>query len=409
MQIDHYHEFEGVRFFPRRRRLLHLATNISHSLTPKQSALLMLLIRNQGEVVTYGEIKFELWAGNSVEVDVDRNIKEVVHTLRKALGKAAAGKIETVTGKGYRLNCKTISNQEADLVQNDARLVNLESASEKETEERAASQSSQSITSNQGAPRLRALAGDHLWYVMTSCALYSLLYPIALLAEIAYRFDRFGATVLKLAPLAFLWIFTTSITGLVIGWQWRQREKRSGMIVSLLIFTAAGLILYAVSGLFLPSVPITEATFQTYTAHGAFLKDTCYFLFLATLFLILPFHLVLSLRKETQAGNSDRVCNFLEREKLSFAPGNVVYLKVWWLGLILLCLAIASPIFTANLFERLKPTAYMNLFMQLVIWRLLLYLALGLQCLLWYYWSLNEIKRECLKPKSSSMQPTSAV
>jgi DNA-binding winged helix-turn-helix (wHTH) protein len=410
MQMDFYYELEGVRFFPRQRRLLHLTTNITHSLTPKQSNLLILLIRNQGVLVTYDEIRFEVWAGNSVEVDVDRNIKEVVHTLRKALGKAAAGKIETITGKGYRLTCKVISNQETEFAQDDRPPTNLSSGIEKESEkDKALQNNNQQITDIKAASGLYRMAGGHFWYLIVSCALYSLLYSIALVAEIAYRFDRFGATALKIAPMVFLWILTTSIAGSAIDWQWIQRERRSGIIASLLIFTGAGLILYVVLGLFLPSVSITEATFQTYTAHGAYLKDTCYFLFLAILFLILPFHFILSLQKEMRAGGCNQVSNFLEREKLSVAPRNVIYLRVWWLGLILLCIAIASPVLTAYLFDRLKPSVYMNLFMQLVIWRLLLYLVLGLQCLLWYYWSLNEIKRECVKPERSLMHPTSAV
>ncbi len=37
----------------------------------------------------------------------------------------------------------------------------------------------------------------------------------------------------------------------------------------------------------------------------------------------------------------------------------------------------------------------MNLFTQLVFWRLLLFFGLGVEGLIWYSKSLDEIKREC--------------
>jgi hypothetical protein len=70
---------------------------------------------------------------------------------------------------------------------------------------------------------------------------------------------------------------------------------------------------------------------------------------------------------------------------------------VWWLGLFLFVAAVLSPIMVAHLFENLKPNPHINLFMQLVEWRVLTYLVLGLECLLWYYRSLNDLKRECLE------------
>ncbi len=70
------------------------------------------------------------------------------------------------------------------------------------------------------------------------------------------------------------------------------------------------------------------------------------------------------------------------------------YIRVWQLGLLLLAAAVVSLALTANLFNNLKPGAYMHLFMQLVQWRQVLHFALGMECVLWYYWSLNELKRQ---------------
>lgn len=116
-QIDGYYEFEGVRFFPDQRCLLHINTNISLSLTPKQNSFLTLLIKKQGNLVPYSELKLKVWPGNSGEVDLDRNIKEIMHTLRKSLGKTAASKVETITRKGYRLKSAVAFKGDADSVQ----------------------------------------------------------------------------------------------------------------------------------------------------------------------------------------------------------------------------------------------------------------------------------------------------
>jgi len=105
---------------------------------------------------------------------------------------------------------------------------------------------------------------------------------------------------------------------------------------------------------------------------------------------------VLAIQKELQAGERSFVLGLLVGERRSPVPRGAIYLRVWWLGFFLFVVAVISPALTAHLFDNLKPSPYINLFMQLVQWRLLLYLALALECLLWYYRFLNEIKRECL-------------
>ena len=79
-------------------------------------------------------------------------------------------------------------------------------------------------------------------------------------------------------------------------------------------------------------------------------------------------------------------------------PKGTVYLKVWWLGVLLIIATVLSPILIAHLFENLKPHLNMNLFMQLVLWRTLLYLLLAMECLLWYSLSLNRLKLLVLEP-----------
>jgi hypothetical protein len=167
-------------------------------------------------------------------------------------------------------------------------------------------------------------------------------------------------------------------------------------------FILAGLILYASLALFLPELPITEAGFQTYTAHGAYLKNVYYFLPLAIVFLIIPFHFVISMQKELQAGKHNRAHALLSGRRRSAAPAGTIYIKPLWLGIVLSVTIPLALLFTAHLFENLKSGKYMNLFMQLVQWRLLLFFILGMECLIWYNRALNGIKRDCLIYKAHS-------
>ncbi|HEY0172357.1 MAG TPA: hypothetical protein VGB98_15150, partial [Pyrinomonadaceae bacterium] len=169
-----------------------------------------------------------------------------------------------------------------------------------------------------------------------------------------------------------------------------------GLTLSVLTFALAGLLLYGVLGWFLPNVPITRARFQTYPAHGAYLKSIYYFLPLAAVFLILPYHFVIATRREVRAGGGRLALALLAGRRLAIAPAGAVYVRGLWLGLTLAAAAVAAVMGTAHLVENLVPGKHMGLFTQLVQWRLAIYFSLGLACLVWYSRSLEEIKRECL-------------
>jgi hypothetical protein len=114
------------------------------------------------------------------------------------------------------------------------------------------------------------------------------------------------------------------------------------------------------------------------------------------LFLILPFHFVLLTQGELKAGRACLVLDVLLGGRRSAPPAGSIYLKVGWLGLALAVAALVSVAVLAHLFENLLPSEHLNLFIQSVQWRTLLYFGLGLECLVWYYRSLGRIKRTCL-------------
>ncbi len=99
------YEFNGFRFYPDERTLLRIVDNYSFRLMPKANSLLFMLIKHRGEVVTYDEMKKEVWA--EAPYVLTHTIRETKHALTKVLGENA-GNLETITGKGYRLNIDRI-------------------------------------------------------------------------------------------------------------------------------------------------------------------------------------------------------------------------------------------------------------------------------------------------------------
>lgn len=244
--------------------------------------------------------------------------------------------------------------------------------------------------------RLQRRFGGHLWHVVVGCCLYAALYSLALVLEVSYHFDHYYPSVILLSPVVFIWITLTSAFGLGADWKTTLRGRTVGLLFSSVTFVTAALLLYFALGLYLPNHPITEANFPAYPAHGAFLKDTYYFLPLGVVFLVLPYHLVVTMQNELQAGRYRLAMALLMNERWSVVPGGAIYLRVWWLCITLFCAFVVSLTLTSHLFENLKPGIYTGLFVQLVQWRLVIYFVLGVECLIWYYRSLNEIKHECL-------------
>lgn len=83
----HNYEFEGFRYFPDKRLLTRLRDNHPFNLTLKENALLLALINRRREVITYEDLKAEVWPDNpNVQV---HTIRETKHTLGKLLGQSA--------------------------------------------------------------------------------------------------------------------------------------------------------------------------------------------------------------------------------------------------------------------------------------------------------------------------------
>ncbi|MGK0603180.1 winged helix-turn-helix domain-containing protein [Yokenella regensburgei] len=73
-------------------------------LPPKELAVLSVLVRNAGEIVTKDQLIDEVWYGGIVS---DESLTRCIYTLRRCLGEDKTIRyIDTVYGKGYRFTAK---------------------------------------------------------------------------------------------------------------------------------------------------------------------------------------------------------------------------------------------------------------------------------------------------------------
>ena len=104
MQSVVSYEFAQFRLNPDQRTLLRDDSVVS--LTPKAFDLLLALVRRSGELMTYAELKQEVWP-ESQHVE-DKTLTQTIYTLRSALGDSSTEQkyIENVPKRGYRFAAK---------------------------------------------------------------------------------------------------------------------------------------------------------------------------------------------------------------------------------------------------------------------------------------------------------------
>jgi DNA-binding winged helix-turn-helix (wHTH) protein len=368
-----FFEFEGLRLYPETQILVRLHDNQKYDLRKKVCEFLVALLRKPNALVSYEELRDQVWPDvRDVEAAKGR-MRETKRSLDQLLGditKRPRALIDTVSGKGYKLNGHVISSLDE-----------------------AGSVSNSSTPTTIPAPLL--VYKIPLAQILLASTAYGLMYVDALLLEIAFKWDNYGEKALWFSPLVFGWVSGTSITALLLDWRLTQQGKSSGLVLSIGIVALSAGVIYVSLLPFLPNGPITQTSLQASTAQAAYLKNVgLYFLPLTIAFLLIPFHAVSVLRREVRFGSCERIVDAFSQRK-QMASGIGLLISVRLLGLVLLAAAITSLALTYRLFDHLEVSPYLNLFSILAIVRLLLYFGFGAECLVWYSLSLSDIQRQC--------------
>jgi DNA-binding winged helix-turn-helix (wHTH) protein len=389
------YEFDGFLLDPERQSLMKGGEPLQ--LSPKAFELLLFLVEKSGQTLSKDQIFARVWGSTLVG---DNNFHVTLHSVRRKIGDSARRPkyiLRSASGYRFAANVKQIYSH---TVENRATAAALSASPVKDDDYNCESPVSIANRFN-----LDYLFGRWSLHALTSVAVYSLLYTVALFLEIAYEYNRFNQTAWRLAGPVFLWMLISSLLSLWLGRRLTLHGSAAGIAVSGLSFVAAATILGGFLFLFLPPVPITASTLQSHTAQAAYMKDTIHFLVLALAFLIIPFHFIAAAEREMRTGDVRNIAALLAGDKRGVAPRAALYPQVRGLLLLLVAFAAIALGLTSRLLDHLKPGRYANLFMQLAYLRLLLYFGLGIECVLWYSQALEKLKRVCLGGNAVSISP----
>lgn len=402
------YKYADVVVTPSARRIERAGT--TYQIKPQAAALLAELLENPAEVIPYARL-LKVVAPDSATATIHQ-LHVLKNGMADALGAQAYSCIEAVPGKGYCLNAAVTkaltsaagteaSDRTPDVPPSRGETSAVGSANERELPQTPTPESMAHVEEAE-VLRRSVRFGRHAAHVYSSCVIYALLYVVALLLEVAYRFEELGAAALKTAPLIFVFVFGVSLVGLVADRRHLLGGKGQSPFRCGLVFAAAALMAYWLAGRVLPAAPVTQAKIQTFPAHGAYLKSVCYFLPLAWVYVVNLFHTVIALEHEVISGRAKGVLSLLSGDRLSVAPLGAIYLKPRWLVILLLGVFVLALAMMAHLFDNLQPGEHMNLFTTFAFIRGGLYFALALECVVWYSHALNDIKLKCLELTESA-------
>jgi DNA-binding winged helix-turn-helix (wHTH) protein len=369
-----YYDFKGLRFSPFTNQLEVLANGKKTKLSQIHCLFLLTLVENPRAVVTFDDLRQSIWLHEpTVDGRLIRNIQSTKNHLVNVFKSinVPADFIKPIPGKGYLLDADATEEIQE---------MNSENTQSVSTTETPVS-NDESIEVGEAAAQNNRLLGEHTAYIAISSLLYGLLYWIALLLEVAYRFDRFGTTALWLGLPMVLWIAAMSFGGLVWTKNLVRQKNRKALFIGLAFFVGGTFLLCLAISYFLPNEPVTAARFQTQPAFSAFVKNSLiYFLPLGVVFILIPFHFV-CVRENLIADVSESVSHSREKGAV-----NLRFSHLFGLWLIAVMYAIIS---TFYLLDNLLPGEFHGLFVALAFLRFFIYFGLSLACLFWYRTVLN--------------------
>jgi len=393
------YEFDGFVFDTVRRTLVF--NGEPRPLAAKAFDLLRVLVENRERTLSKTELIDKVWKVPSV---TDNTFNVTLSNVRRALGESGRAPQYVIRmPQGYRLVAEVHEVRSVAPAETEAAPGPLaEPFQENRRVEADEAWDSAVAFKHTSRPLHR-----YRWHILLASTLYALMYTDALFLEIAYKWDKYGITALELSPAIFTWILISSVVALILCQRLAGFGKTSILLFTVAIFVIAAALLYGALIFFLPTTPVTEAQFQASTGQAAYLKNVCfYFLPLAIVFLLIPFHSVLVLDREVRRGNCPIVMNILPApaEKTFFSFG--LFIPSRALGWILFVAAIVCLLLTFRLFDHLKDGTYQNLFSILAILRVMLYFGFGGECLVWYHMALERLQTVCETQTASVDAPS---
>lgn len=244
--------------------------------------------------------------------------------------------------------------------------------------------------------KLNRLFGGHTVFVLLSCAAYASLYCLSFLLELSRRPDLYAKRMIVGGAITFLWIMFTSVLGVFLLWRWTIAGK------ALVILRCIGVSLFAMVSLIVavnggvPHLLTFEKMFPVEAQIDAPVRNFSAFLAMGIFYLIIPYHLVLTLQRELQMRQHSSVLSLLRHERGSIVPRGSLYLRVGWMIGVLAPMAFMTWQNMEWYMRSLEWWPYKGLFNAFILVTWISFYALGTAWMIWHRYALNEIKRECV-------------
>lgn len=123
------------------------------------------------------------------------------------------------------------------------------------------------------AGRLEQPLGGHTGFVLLLAVLYGLLHAASVWTKLAYSYDEFKTLVWSVSVLVLVWATAVLTLALRVAVGQSRRDGARGLEWSTAVALGGLGIMAAACWLVSPPNPTIDATFQTRSAAGGFLKN----------------------------------------------------------------------------------------------------------------------------------------
>ncbi len=217
--------------------------------------------------------------------------------------------------------------------------------------------------------------------VAGTAIIYAALYAVSVQLENHVQGDRDGSLIAS--ALAFGVTLITSVAVLAADAGLVRHGSEAGLGVALVLLWAAAAGQWFIVRPALPDRAVAPLRYQALTAQAAHLKNTLYFVLLASVFWIPPMHAITVLERELHFGHVALVQQLASHQVFIIGRGIIAPGPAGLLGAFVVMLA-ASPIMAYPLFTNLKQDRRQNGYCILLFTRTALIFGLSILCLGWY-------------------------
>jgi Putative zinc-finger len=238
--------------------------------------------------------------------------------------------------------------------------------------------------------------GGHRTFTFAISCLFGLEWMIGLWSELGYSYDRFGRLAWELSFPVFIWVTVIVLLAFWID----TRATRSGGFTGLwksvtILGVGLGAAMVGLL-LILPAESTIQASFQTRTAAGGYLKDAELIFAPLLIFFVPAFHTVLQLQRELVAGRPQQVMRLFAVPAERLVPRAMIFLSPRLLAGFLVVYGIVKIVGANHMLDALTPGPYAQLFTVASYISTGIWFAIAIVSLAWYMSRLNDLKREAI-------------